>query len=42
MIILGICKAKDLIREIAFRWVNIGTKWDFDETDSEIINSWRN
>ena len=38
----GICKAKNLIREITFRWYQIGDIWELDETDAEIINSWRN
>ena len=40
--ITGKGKAKDLIKEITFRWCGIGKKWQFDETDWEIINSWRN
>ncbi len=42
MKILVICKAKDLIKEITFRWYGIGEIWEFDETDTELINSWRN
>lgn len=38
----GICKAKDLIKEITFRWYQIGGVWELDETDSELINLWRN
>lgn len=37
MKISGICKAKDLIKEITFRWYGIGEKWELDETDKEII-----
>jgi len=33
----GICRANDLIKEITFRWYGIGQKWEFDETDIEII-----
>lgn len=33
----GICKAKDLKREIAFRWYGIGERWELDTTDKEII-----
>lgn len=36
-ILEGVCKAKDLYREIAFRWYGIGGKWEFDTTDREII-----
>ena len=42
MKISGICKAKDLIKEITFRWYGIEGIWLFDETDAELINSWRN
>jgi len=34
----GKCKAKDLIKEITFRWYQIGKVWEFDETDIEIIS----
>jgi len=33
----GICKSKDLLKEITFRWYNIGPVWTLDETDNEII-----
>jgi hypothetical protein len=33
----GICKAKDLIREITFRWYSIGQVWELDLTDTELI-----
>ena len=33
----GKCKAKDLIKEITFRWYQIGEIWELDETDTEII-----
>jgi len=42
MIILGICKAKDLILAITKAWFDQTELWQFDETDIEIINSWRN
>uniref|UniRef100_A0A6M3JR33 Uncharacterized protein n=1 Tax=viral metagenome TaxID=1070528 RepID=A0A6M3JR33_9ZZZZ len=35
--ITGICKAKDLIKEITFRWHKIGPVWELDGTDTEII-----
>ena len=37
-IICGTCKAKNLIREIIFRWHGIGEEWKLDETDHEIIS----
>ena len=37
-IIRGCCKAKDLIKEITFRWYKIGEIWKLDETDKEIIS----
>ncbi len=37
MKIEGCCKAKDLIKEITFRWHGIGQKWELDETDTGII-----
>jgi hypothetical protein len=37
MRISGKCKAKDLIKEITFRWYHIGDKWQIDETDTELI-----
>lgn len=42
MKILGICKAKNLIKELTFRWYYIGVVWALDKTDTELINSWRN
>jgi hypothetical protein len=33
----GICKAKDLKKEITFAWYGIGEKWELDTTDKEII-----
>jgi len=42
MRISGKCKAKDLIKEITFAWYGIGKIWTLDETDTELINSWRN
>jgi len=33
----GVCKAKDLNREITFHWYGIGPVWTLDETDKEII-----
>ena len=38
MKISGICKAKDLTKEITFRWHSIGEVWEIDETDPEIIS----
>ena len=38
MKISGSCKAKDLIKEITFRWYGIGEVWTLDETDHEIIS----
>ena len=38
MKISGICKAKDLIKEITFRWYQIGKVWQLDETDQKIIS----
>ncbi len=40
--IIVICKAKDLIQAITKVWLKNTKKWQFDETDWEIINSWRN
>ena len=31
------CEAKDLVKEITFRWYQIGEKWELDETDTELI-----
>ncbi len=42
MKISGKCKAKNLIKEITFAWYGIGEKWELDETDIELINSWGN
>ena len=36
-ILRGMCKAKDLIKEITFRWYGIGGEWELDTTDKEII-----
>ncbi len=38
MRICGICKAKDLSKEITFRWHGIGEVWQFGETDTELIS----
>ena len=38
MKILGFCKAKDIIKEITFRWLGIGEVWEIDMTDPEIIS----
>ncbi len=38
MKISGICKAKDIIKEITFRWYHIGEVWTLDETDSELFS----
>ena len=38
MKISGICKAKDLTKEITFRWYGIGKVWELDKTDLEIIS----
>ena len=40
--IKGICKAKDLNQAIAKAWFENTEEWQFDETDWEIINGWRN
>jgi hypothetical protein len=41
MMITGICKAKDLTKEITKAWLfyerGIGPVWTLDETDKEII-----
>ena len=41
MRLLVICKAKDLIKAITKAWVfkehGIGSVWELDETDTEII-----
>jgi len=41
MKISGICKAKDLIKEITKAWIfnehGIGPVWTLDETNTEII-----
>ena len=51
MKISGKCKAKDLILAITEAWnkakhletnKGFGEIWTFDETDTELINSWRN
>ncbi len=34
----GVCKAKDWIKTIALSWYGIGGKWEFDETDMELIS----
>jgi hypothetical protein len=36
MKICGRCKSKDLIKEITFRWYQIGEKWELDTTDHEL------
>ena len=36
-ILSGMCKAKNLKREITFAWYGIGKKWEMDETDQGII-----
>lgn len=33
----GICKGKDLKREITFRWYGIGNVWTLDEIDTGLI-----
>jgi len=38
MRIVIICKAKNMLREINFRWHGIGEAWTLDESDSEIIS----
>ena len=38
MKISGICKAKDLTKEITFRWHQIGEVWTLDLTDKEMIS----
>jgi len=42
MNISGSCKSKDLIQAITKAWFENTEEWKFDETDWEIINSWRN
>ena len=32
-----VCKAKELKKEITFAWLGIGTVWELDETDKELI-----
>ena len=34
----GICKAKELIKEITLRWHGIGAVWILDKTDTELIS----
>ncbi len=34
----GICKSKELLKEITLGWYSIGGEWELDETDSEMIN----
>ncbi len=36
--ITGMCKAKNLKREITFRWLGIGQEWELDETDTELLS----
>ena len=37
-IIVGFCKARDLLLNIAFAWVGIGKVWEMDTTDIELIS----
>ena len=40
--IKGICKCKDLVIAITKAWFENTEEWYFDETDTGLINSWRN
>jgi hypothetical protein len=40
--ITGKCLAKDLIETITEAWFENTEEWKLDETDWEVINSWRN
>ncbi len=40
--IVGKCKAKNLIEAITKAWLEQTELWQLDETDLELINSWRN
>ena len=40
--IAGSCKAKDLLKAIAFAWNGIGEEWFFDATDTELISTHKN